>query len=60
MKIKCALCGKEFSVGNRLDGTPNGLGIVTKSGKQIDVCADCIEKMATDDALLSRLKEMAE
>lgn len=43
--MKCNICGKEFEVGNRADGIPNGMGFVLQDGRQITVCADCMMDM---------------
>lgn len=41
-EMKCDRCGKEFLPGNRMDGTPNGVGFVLKGGRRVTLCADCI------------------
>lgn len=43
--MKCEKCEKEFEKGNRPDGMPNGIGFVTKDGKEHILCTDCICKM---------------
>lgn len=49
--MKCDSCGKIFMVGNRPDGTPNGVGFMLKSGRKIMVCADCLYQVGwMDDA----------
>jgi len=45
MIIKCDICGKEFTPGNRPDGIPNGVGIVQKDGTIVNICADCVYKI---------------
>lgn len=46
---------KKFVVGNRPDGTPNGLGLVMQNGKRVNVCAECIEKCATDKSVIDKI-----
>lgn len=45
--MRCNLCGKEFEVGNREDGIPNGVSFMTKQG-MLTVCADCIIDMGKE------------
>lgn len=40
--MKCDYCGKEFGVGNRPDGMPNGFSFVKQDGSTLTVCTDCI------------------
>ena len=42
--ITCDKCGKEFKVGNRPDGLPNGVGFQLENGQIINICCDCIIK----------------
>jgi len=43
-RIKCKKCGKEFEVGNRPDGLPNGVGFEMEDGSIINICTECIIK----------------
>lgn len=47
--MKCDRCGKVFTPGNRPDGVPNGVGVMLRNGKQITVCADCVEAVGKGD-----------
>ena len=38
----CDICGKEFEIGNRPDGLPNGMTFVRKDGTRLTMCTDCI------------------
>lgn len=58
MKHICALCGKEFTDGNRPDGIPNGIGLVGKNGKQVDVCAECVETIPLNAEAMEKLKSL--
>lgn len=46
-KKKCDFCGREFEIGNRQDGLPNGVGLV-KDGKETTVCTECLIRMGTE------------
>ena len=48
-RMKCDRCGKVFTPGNRPDGVPNGVGFMLRNGKQITVCADCVEAVGKGD-----------
>lgn len=56
MKIKCSKCGKEFEIGNRDDGLPNGIGLPLEDGRIINVCTECI--IGTDPAELAKWAEV--
>jgi hypothetical protein len=51
--IKCDKCKSNFLIGNRADGTPNGVGFQLQDGRIINLCADCINE-------IGRLKEAGE
>lgn len=57
--MKCDFCGKEFEIGNRPDGLPNGYGMVLENDIKIDVCAECMISNEPEDfeVLLDRLKD---
>lgn len=40
--MKCDYCGKEFEVGNRPDGMPNGFSFVKQDGSTLTVCTNCV------------------
>ena len=44
-KIRCNKCGKEFEVGNRPNGLPNGVGFQLEDGSVYAFCADCLIEM---------------
>ena len=44
-RIRCNKCGKEFEVGNRPNGLPNGVGFQLEDGWIYAVCADCLIEM---------------
>ena len=46
--IKCDECGKEFEVGSRPDGLPNGVGFQLEDGTIWNVCAECIVKIGKE------------
>lgn len=46
----CDNCKKSFDIGNRPNGIPNGVGMVTKAGQNIVLCADCIIKLGQMDS----------
>ena len=50
MGIKCDECGKYFIAGNREDGMPNGIGVMTKKGGVHNVCIDCLLKLGGEVA----------
>ena len=59
--MKCDRCGKVFMPGSRPDGVPNGVGFILRNGKQITVCADCVEAVGKGDrAAVDWLKEVEE
>ena len=41
--IRCSLCGKKITPGNRKDGCPNGVGFQLEDGTLINACAECLE-----------------
>jgi hypothetical protein len=43
--IKCDKCKSNFLIGNRADGTPNGVGFQLQDGRIINLCADCISEL---------------
>lgn len=43
--MKCRKCGKEFNAGNREDGLPNGIGMLLRDGRMIDICTECVMKI---------------
>lgn len=43
--MKCDNCGKEFEVGNRPDGLPNGIGLQMADESILTLCADCVMKI---------------
>lgn len=43
--IKCDKCKSNFLIGNRADGTPNGMGFQLQDGRIINLCADCISAL---------------
>ena len=47
-RIRCDKCGKEFKVGNRPDGLPNGVGFQLEDGSIYTVCADCLIEMGRE------------
>ena len=51
--IKCDMCNKYFSVGNRPDGTPNGVNFVLNDGNDITACSECIEKVGENHDYLT-------
>lgn len=51
--IKCDKCKSNFLIGNRADGTPNGIGFQLLDGRIINLCANCIDE-------IGRLKETGE
>lgn len=53
MIIKCDKCKSNFLIGNRADGTPNGVGFQLQDGRIINLCANCIDE-------IGRLKEAGE
>lgn len=46
--IACYNCNNKFMVGNRPDGSPNGVGFKDKNGLIINLCHDCVAKIADD------------
>lgn len=46
--LRCSLCGKEFTPGNRLDGIPNGVGFQREDGSVLVVCAECLIEMGKE------------
>lgn len=57
--MTCDNCGKHFDVGDRPGGIPNGVSMVTDTGK-FTLCADCIMDLgemddAEKDAFFQRL-----
>lgn len=57
--MKCVFCGKEFEVGTRPDGLPNGFGMVLENDIKIDVCTECMVSNEPEDfeVLIDRLKD---
>ena len=47
--MKCDKCKKEFTSGNRADGTPNGVGFELQDGSVITLCAACLMKLGSLD-----------
>ena len=43
--IKCDKCKSNFLIGNRADGTPNGIGFQLQDGRIINLCANCIDEI---------------
>lgn len=42
-KLKCFNCGKTFKPGNNpYTGVPNGIGLMSESGKTYTICSQCI------------------
>jgi hypothetical protein len=52
-KIKCNLCGKTFTPGNKPDGMPNGVGLV-KNGRTVNVCYECITGIGAGNEVLQK------
>ena len=40
--MKCQSCGREFEVGKRPDGLPNGVSFQLEDGNVIIYCTECI------------------
>ena len=56
--MKCDICGKWFTYGNRPDGTPNGVGMQFEKGI-VNVCADCLMDMKNPETM-AKVEKIAE
>lgn len=42
MRFTCDGCGNQFRPGNTPEGLPNGVGLVSKSGRTVHLCTTCV------------------
>ena len=56
--IVCDNCGNTFRPGNRKDGSLNGVGFQDKEGLIINLCHDCVAKMADDKEHQEKILEL--
>lgn len=56
--IVCDNCGNTFRPGNRKDGSLNGVGFENENGLIINLCHDCVAKMADDKEHQEKILEL--